>query len=125
MFKVAYFIMINRDAVSDKGTIDFIFEETLMHTWTLLLSLPLFVLLAETKKEVDPLTVDDDGDGFTENDGDCNDADPNIKPFGDETVTSSTMIVMDSRMTTMTACWLTLPPPTTQTTIAMAMAMRT
>ena len=56
-----------------------------MHTWTLLLSLPLFVLACGDKaEEVDPLTVDDDGDGFTENDGDCNDADPNIKPFGDE-----------------------------------------
>ena len=50
-----------------------------------MLSLPLFVLACGDKEEeVDPLTIDDDGDGFTENDGDCNDADPNIKPFGDE-----------------------------------------
>ena len=29
---------------------------------------------------IDPATVDNDGDGFTENDGDCNDADPTIFP---------------------------------------------
>ena len=61
------------------------FVETLMRTWTFLLSLPLFVLACGDKtEEVDPKSIDDDGDGFTENDGDCNDADPNIKPFSDE-----------------------------------------
>ena len=29
---------------------------------------------------IDPATVDNDGDGFSENDGDCNDADPTIFP---------------------------------------------
>ena len=29
--------------------------------------------------------VDDDGDGFTENDGDCNDVDPSIFPNATET----------------------------------------
>lgn len=28
--------------------------------------------------------IDDDGDGFTENQGDCNDSDPSINPIGDE-----------------------------------------
>lgn len=56
-----------------------------MKMWTLLLSLPLFVMACGDKsEEVDPLTVDDDGDGFTEEDGDCNDANPDIKPFSDE-----------------------------------------
>lgn len=31
--------------------------------------------------EFDPLGMDDDGDGFTENGGDCNDHDPTIFPF--------------------------------------------
>ena len=56
-----------------------------MRSWTLLFSLPLFLLACGEKEEaVDPLTVDNDGDGFTEEDGDCNDANPDIKPFGDE-----------------------------------------
>ena len=29
---------------------------------------------------IDPANVDDDGDGFSENDGDCNDADPTVFP---------------------------------------------
>ena len=56
-----------------------------MRASTLLFSLPLFLLACGDKaEEVDPLTVDNDGDGFTEEDGDCNDANPDIKPFGDE-----------------------------------------
>ena len=58
---------------------------------------PFVLACGDKAEEVDPLTVDDDGDGFTENDGDCNDADPNIKPFGKRYVTSSTMIAMDSQ----------------------------
>jgi len=61
-----------------------------MRAWTVLFSLPLFsspLFLAacgDKSEEVDPLTVDDDGDGFSEEDGDCNDANADIKPFGDE-----------------------------------------
>jgi hypothetical protein len=33
-------------------------------------------------KKPDPLTVDDDHDGYTEQQGDCNDADPQVKPNG-------------------------------------------
>ena len=56
-----------------------------MRSLTLLLSLPLWLLACGEKEDpVDPLTVDDDGDGFTENDGDCNDSNPDIKPGGDE-----------------------------------------
>ena len=56
-----------------------------MRSLSLLLSLPLFLLACgEKEEEVDPLTIDDDGDGFSENDGDCNDANADIKPTGDE-----------------------------------------
>ena len=56
-----------------------------MRSLTLLLSLPLWLLACGEKEDpVDPLTVDDDGDGFSENDGDCNDSNPDVKPGGDE-----------------------------------------
>jgi hypothetical protein len=32
--------------------------------------------------EEDPLTIDNDGDGLSENAGDCNDGNPNVKPSG-------------------------------------------
>ena len=38
----------------------------------------------EPKEEVDPLTVDDDGDGFTEEQGDCDDANADINPSASE-----------------------------------------
>ena len=34
----------------------------------------------DTDTEIDPLDVDDDGDGYTENEGDCNDADAALNP---------------------------------------------
>lgn len=34
----------------------------------------------------DPDDIDDDGDGFTENDGDCDDADPSVNPDARDTV---------------------------------------
>lgn len=50
--------------------------------FSLLLLSPLFLFSAckddpKTEPEIDPLDVDDDGDGFSENKGDCDDADPN------------------------------------------------
>ncbi len=38
----------------------------------------------EPKEEVDPLTVDDDGDGFSEEQGDCDDANADINPSASE-----------------------------------------
>ena len=32
----------------------------------------------DSASEMDPMDIDDDGDGFTENDGDCDDDDPNL-----------------------------------------------
>ena len=50
-----------------------------------LLSFSVWLLACgEKEEEVDPLTVDDDGDGFSENDGDCNDANVDVNPGGDE-----------------------------------------
>jgi hypothetical protein len=43
--------------------------------WLLLLALG---FLACTPKQQNPLAVDDDGDGYSEFDGDCDDADPII-----------------------------------------------
>lgn len=37
-----------------------------------------------SSEEVDSLDVDDDGDGYTENEGDCDDADSQINPDADE-----------------------------------------
>lgn len=50
---------------------------------SLFFSLSLFAC-GEEPKEVDPLTVDDDGDGFSENDGDCDDANADLNPAADE-----------------------------------------
>ena len=38
----------------------------------------------EKAGEVDPLTVDDDGDGFSENDGDCDDTNAELSPVASE-----------------------------------------
>ena len=38
----------------------------------------------DTEEEEDPLYVDDDGDGYTEYDGDCDDSDPSIHPDASE-----------------------------------------
>ena len=38
----------------------------------------------EPKEEVDPLTVDDDGDGFSEEQGDCDDANADLSPGATE-----------------------------------------
>ncbi len=38
----------------------------------------------EPSQEPDPNEVDNDGDGFTENQGDCDDQNPNVNPFEDE-----------------------------------------
>ena len=39
---------------------------------------------AEPEAPIDPLISDDDGDGFSENDGDCDDTDPSVHPDADE-----------------------------------------
>jgi hypothetical protein len=44
-----------------------------------------------TKK--DPLEVDDDGDGFSEKQGDCNDVDRDVRPGGEFSVTVSPDLV--------------------------------
>ena len=56
-----------------------------------LLSFSVWLLACgEKEEEIDPLTVDDDGDGFSENDGDCNDANPTLTPVdGDGDIFSS------------------------------------
>lgn len=41
-------------------------------------------VVTDTGVEVDPLTVDDDGDGFTEDQGDCNDDDSQVVPLVSE-----------------------------------------
>ena len=38
----------------------------------------------EPKEEVDPLTVDDDGDGFSEEQGDCDDTNADLSPGATE-----------------------------------------
>ena len=38
----------------------------------------------ETAGEADPLDTDDDGDGFTENEGDCNDEDGRVYPGAED-----------------------------------------
>ena len=48
---------------------------------TLLLTL---MACGEKSGEVDPLTVDDDGDGFSENDGDCDDTNAELSPIASE-----------------------------------------
>ncbi len=52
----------------------------------------LVAAVALASGEPDPLTVDNDGDGFSENQGDCDDANPNARPNGPVTAnyTSST-----------------------------------
>lgn len=51
---------------------------------SLLLSLSLFAC-GDEPKDVDPLTIDDDGDGFSENDGDCDDTNADLSPAATET----------------------------------------
>ena len=48
----------------------------------------------EPSTELDPMDVDDDGDGFSENDGDCNDSNSSIFPGTDETCDLIDNIVM-------------------------------
>ena len=52
---------------------------------SLLLGLSLFACGEEDPKAVDPLAIDDDGDGFSENDGDCDDASADVNPNATET----------------------------------------
>jgi len=57
-----------------------------------------FALAASTGDEtspVDPETLDDDGDGFTEQQGDCNDEDPGVYPGGDVTATPMRVSIAD------------------------------
>ena len=50
----------------------------------LLPSALLFTACAESEQETNPLAVDDDGDGYSEFDGDCNDNDPNSTTLEDD-----------------------------------------
>ena len=38
----------------------------------------------DSASEMDPMDIDDDGDGFTENDGDCDDDDPNLLSIAED-----------------------------------------
>ena len=56
--------------------------------------LPIFFLLLVGCGEENPFAKDDDGDGFSEFDGDCNDNNPDIFPTHLKSVTKLTTIVM-------------------------------
>jgi hypothetical protein len=45
----------------------------------------IFILEKVARFRTDPSDVDDDGDGYTENEGDCDDSNPNINPGASET----------------------------------------
>jgi hypothetical protein len=50
----------------------------------MLLAMSLIACGEEPKEEVDPLTVDDDGDGFSEEQGDCDDTNADLSPNATE-----------------------------------------
>jgi len=51
---------------------------------SMLLAMSLIACGDEPKEEVDPLTVDDDGDGFSEEQGDCDDTNADLSPNATE-----------------------------------------
>jgi hypothetical protein len=51
---------------------------------SMLLAMSLIACGEKEEEEVDPLTVDDDGDGYTEEQGDCDDTNADLSPGATE-----------------------------------------